>query len=407
MTHNKPVTLVAGGTRGDVQPYILLARELRRQGIDAQVAASARWLPLINGAQVPYRQLPADPVELLLQPRFHGALTLTHGIGVGVRATWRYLREMRPFVTALTNEIPLLQHESRAIVAGVASQWVAHPTVWRTTPFMWGVFQPIAPTRDFVSPMVAQRLPRSMNRLSHQFINRLMWLSWRLHGVGAGGGLVHINAQLAFFAFSRQLVPPWSDMAPQHAITGWMGSGDAPPTSVEMHAFFDESTPFVVATFGTPAENESIALYELVIQTCQQLGVRLILQVPPHLTRMSVPAGVLLVGDAIDHQMVFARAAAVIHHGGAGTTHACLEAGTPMLIVPRGIDQFFWADRVYAAQLAPVRIDRTRVTVASLTCALNDVLQVPHYRERMQVLRQAALMTNGTESAAQYIRRVL
>ncbi|MEY3990065.1 MAG: hypothetical protein RI985_1146, partial [Chloroflexota bacterium] len=156
----------------------------------------------------------------------------------------------------------------------------------------------------------------------------------------------------------------------------------------------------------TPAENESIALYELVIQTCQQLGVRLILQVPPHLTRMSVPAGVLLVGDAIDHQMVFARAAAVIHHGGAGTTHACLEAGTPMLIVPRGIDQFFWADRVYAAQLAPVRIDPTCVTVASLTCALNEVVQVPHYRERMQVLRQAAMMTKGVESAAQYIRRV-
>ena len=84
MNHVKPVTFVAGGTRGDVQPYVVLARAMCDQGIHAQVAASLRWRTLVESMGVAYRPLPADPVELLLQPRFRGALTLSHGVGAGM-----------------------------------------------------------------------------------------------------------------------------------------------------------------------------------------------------------------------------------------------------------------------------------------------------------------------------------
>ena len=408
MTNIRPVTFVAGGTRGDVQPYVLLARELGRHGITVQVAASARWQPLIEGMQVPYRQLPADPVELLLQPRLHGALTLTHGIRIGVRATWRYLREMRPYVAQVVREIPQLQRESRMIVAGVASQWIAVPAVWQTMPLVWGVFQPIAPTRDFATPMIQMNVPRQLNRMSHQLMNRLMWLSWQMHGLAADGGLAQIDTQSAFFAMSRQLVPPWSDMSTTHAITGWIGNDSSSLVLSEaLQRFVDDATPFVVVTFGTPAANETTALYELVMQACKHIGVRVLIQVPDHLATMKVPDGVMVVGENLNHQMVFARAAAVVHHGGAGTTHACIAAGVPMLIVPGGIDQFYWARTVYRAGLMPCILDRTRVTASALSVALADVVHAPSYRMRMQIIREGELCTSGVTAAVDFIRRLL
>lgn len=408
MSYTKPVTFVAGGTRGDVQPYVVLAHALRQHGIDAQVAASSHWQSLIETMHVPYRQLPADPVELLLQPRFRAALTLSHGVGCGIRTTWQYLREMRPYVLRLRHEIPHLYAESRVIVAGVASQWIAHPTIDRSTPLVWGVFQPIAPTRDFASPMLNLAVPRILNRRSHELMNRLMWLSWQMHGLGSGGGLAHINQQPAFFAFSRQLVPPWSDMSSQHAITGWLGGSPVhTPANVALQRFLDHPAPFVMATFGTPAANESSILYESVIAACRQRGVRLLLQVPAHLASMEVPDGVLLVSDDMNHQQVFMRASLVIHHGGAGTTHACLAAGVPMIIVPRGIDQFDWAMRIYRAKLTPTVIGRNALQASGLADVIDQIEGDAQYRQRMRAVQQGELAVSGVADTMSVIRQYI
>jgi UDP:flavonoid glycosyltransferase YjiC (YdhE family) len=174
MNHDQPVTFVAGGTRGDVQPYVVLARAMHEHGVPAQVAASLRWRTLVESMGVAYRPLPTDPVELLLQPRFRSALTLSYGVGAGIRSTWQYLRAMRPFVAKFVDEIPRLSDESRAIVAGIASQWIAHPTIGVSMPFIWGLFQPVAPTRDFASPFVQLQLPHKLNRLSHVLMNHMM-----------------------------------------------------------------------------------------------------------------------------------------------------------------------------------------------------------------------------------------
>ena len=57
------------------------------------------------------------------------------------------------------------------------------------------------------------------------------------------------------------------------------------------------------------------------------------------------PSAVYYVED-VPHSWLFPRCAAVVHHGGAGTTHAGLQAGKPSLIVPFGGDQEFWGTLV-------------------------------------------------------------
>lgn len=405
MNHTRRVTFVVGGTRGDVQPYVVLAHALAQRGYPVQIAASARWQGAVNAKQVPLLALPPDPVELLLEPRFRHAMTSTPA---GIVATMRYLRAMRPYVERLRHVIPDIQRNACTVIAGVASQWVAQPALCASTPFVWGLFQPLAPTGDFASPMVQHALPRHLNRLSHMIVNRLMWASWRLHGMPAHGGLSNVLHQPAFFAFSQQLVPAWSDLAHQHAIVGWIGADAHTDTlGASLQRFLDEPAPYLVATFGTPAANESADIYGAVIAAAYHLGLRLLIQMPTHLMPDSLPTGVHVVTHDVPHREVFARAVAVIHHGGAGTTHACVAAGVPMVVVPRGIDQYFWAARAHALSLTPHIVPRQHATSGRIARVIEEILTQTRYRHHAQVLQTAMTQEDAVNGVAQILDRVV
>lgn len=46
------------------------------------------------------------------------------------------------------------------------------------------------------------------------------------------------------------------------------------------------------------------------------------------------------------NQWLFPRCACIVHHGGAGTTHAALSAGKPAVITPISFEQPDWARRI-------------------------------------------------------------
>ncbi len=75
------------------------------------------------------------------------------------------------------------------------------------------------------------------------------------------------------------------------------------------------------------------------------------------LSQPDLPGEVFVTG-AVPHDWLFPRMAAVVHHGGAGTTGAGLRAGVPSIIVPGANDQPFWGRRVEALGAGPAPIPR-------------------------------------------------
>lgn len=61
------------------------------------------------------------------------------------------------------------------------------------------------------------------------------------------------------------------------------------------------------------------------------------------------------------YNLLFPRCAAVIHHGGSGTTAAALRAGVPQVICPFILDQFYWAERMFWLGVASEPLSRTCV----------------------------------------------
>lgn len=62
--------------------------------------------------------------------------------------------------------------------------------------------------------------------------------------------------------------------------------------------------------------------------------------------------------DRVPHSLVFPRCATVVHHGGAGTTHAVISAGIPSVVVPHLADQFAWGTLLATRGIAPAPLSK-------------------------------------------------
>jgi sterol 3beta-glucosyltransferase len=91
------------------------------------------------------------------------------------------------------------------------------------------------------------------------------------------------------------------------------------------------------------------------------------------------------------------KLAAIVHHGGVGTTHTGLRAGIPTVVVPFFTDQPFWARRVAALGVGPAPIPRRQLTVDRLTAALRQATSSPAMRAQAAALGSRAGKKRATK----------
>jgi rhamnosyltransferase subunit B len=102
------------------------------------------------------------------------------------------------------------------------------------------------------------------------------------------------------------------------------------------------------------------------------------------------------------HAGLFPRAAAIVHHGGVGTTAAALRAGRPMLVVPHAHDQPDNADRCRRLGVARV-LDATRYTAQRAAAHLTALIADPSYSRRARAIAEQIAHERGVETAADTI----
>jgi UDP:flavonoid glycosyltransferase YjiC (YdhE family) len=121
---------------------------------------------------------------------------------------------------------------------------------------------------------------------------------------------------------------------------------------------------------------------------------------------MKVPDNVFVLNSA-PHNWLFPRMAAVVHHGGAGTTAEGLRAGVPTVIVPFIVDQSFWGNRVKDLGVGPEPILAKKLTAEKLAAAIQTAIMDSNMKARAAALGEAIRVEDGVGNAVKIIKQYL
>jgi sterol 3beta-glucosyltransferase len=118
-----------------------------------------------------------------------------------------------------------------------------------------------------------------------------------------------------------------------------------------------------------------------------------------------VPENIFLT-DSVPHSWLFPQMAAVVHHGGAGTTAAGLTAGKPTIIIPSNADQPAWGKRVFELGVGAKPIPKKKMTTEKLAAAIDYALR-PDVVAKAAALGEKLRKENGVKNAVAIIREFL
>jgi len=173
----------------------------------------------------------------------------------------------------------------------------------------------------------------------------------------------------------------------------------------KLSAFLDAGPPPVYIGFGSMAGRDPERLGTIAVEALQAAGVRGIIATGwGGLRTGSLPDSILKI-DQAPHDWLFPRMAAIVHHGGAGTTAAALRAGKPSVIVPFFGDQPVWARRVYEIGAGARPIPQKKLTAENLASAISNVTGNAGMRRTAEDLGEKIRSENGVDAAVAIIER--
>ena len=396
------VLLSSIGSRGDVQPILALALELRALGHQARLCVAPNFkewiesyglecmpigpdLKKLTGGTVPGKPV-LPPKEQLQQMAEQSVRTQFHVIAEAAR-------------------------DCDLVVAGGALQIATRSIAEvQKIPYIFAAYCPaILPSPSYPPPKTGGQYPFSLSESE----NLQLWekneeefnlFRTTLNEERAKLSLgpitrvrSHIFTDRPWLAADPVLAPasPLADL--EVVQTGaWMLSEPAPLTP-ELEEYLADGTPPVYLGFGSMRASEQTA--RVLIEAVRRLGLRSILSRGwANLTPNDTRNDCLSIGD-VSHDTLFPQLAAIVHHGGAGTTVTAARAAKAQVIIPHNYDQFYWAHRVQEMGTGVSGPTRDDLTVDALAEVLRSCLQ-PEVTKRAQALA-GRIETHGARIAAE------
>lgn len=279
---------------------------------------------------------------------------------------------------------------------------------------------PIIPTADL--PVAGTpNLGRGLNRLVWKVTDILVNKFWKPNSdaMFVREGLTPPRSMmrdlwdsglLNLVASSPALFARPSDWPDRYELCGFFvvpGEGEPDPVPESLERFLSEGPPPVYYTFGSMLSSEPNPrqVTEILVAAALKSGRRAVIQSSwEELPGLGEHPDIYRAVRA-PHARVFPRCAAVVHHGGAGTTHSAVLAGRPSVVVEHTSDQPFWAGLLYQAGLSPRPLHRKSVTPDKLARAVRCATDDPAMTARAEEAARRLAEEDGVGRAVKLIGR--
>ncbi len=417
---SKMITMLASGTRGDVQPYVALGRGLQAAGYEVRVATHLEFRAVVEGHGLEFARLEGNLSQVMIRPNGQMALTFDGNLLRSLRAALDFMRAARPVYERLLATAWQACQNSGAIVIGLPTVWGAPIAEALGVPCLWAFLQPFSRTRAFPSALLpsAITLGSLYNRLTYFVIEQALWHPWRtvinhwrretlyVRSAPFLGPYHDLAGAPILYGFSSQVIPRPTDWPPMHVIAGYWFLDDPPDwqAPAELRRFLDAGPRPVYVGFGSMGVQDPARALAVIDRALAACDLRAVLALPDDFDVRAPPQSRRFVIRDVPHSWLFPQMSAVMHHGGAGTIAAGLRAGVPALITPLAVDQFFWGKRLAELGVGPRPIPQRDLNVEKLTQALQQATQDETMRARAQVLGQAIRAEDGVQQAVKLIQ---
>ncbi|KXS20638.1 glycosyltransferase family 1 protein [Gonapodya prolifera JEL478] len=407
---NVVITIV--GSRGDVQPFIALGKQLQKPspkhpwGHRVRLATHATFRKFVTDAGLEFYPLAGDPVELMaFMVKNPGLIPGVDSILAGdisrkrssmadiIASVYRACTEADP---ADALERPFI---ADAIIANPPSFGHVHVAEKLGIPVHVFFTMPWTPTRVFPHPLANIKNSSASvsltNKLSYDVMELLTWeglgdlVNEFRHSLGLSGIAVQYAPFIArslkiphTYAWSPSLVPKPPDWKDYIDVVGFFhlpGSGELnyePPADL-LEFLSDSKKPVVYIGFGSIVIDDPDGLTTMIFEACQKAGVRALISKGwggIGGSELHLPKDIYLIGSC-PHDWLFQNVSAVVHHGGAGTTATGLKCGRPTCVVPFFGDQPFWGAMIANRGAGPPPIPFKKLTSDKLADAIKFCLR--------------------------------
>ncbi len=419
------ITILAGGTRGDVAPYTGIGVRLRDDGHQVTIATHQPFAELVRACDLEFAPIPGDLHTVLasvvfqrwqrVSPSPTAQLRSGNQVTAVIRQVAQVMREIGDGVVDVVKQgadLLLLSNTLAPLSYHLADEF--------RIPSMGVYWGPLDPTGEFPPIMAGYRsLGRWGNRGTAALAQRMT------DAVYAGAvkqqrkrlGLAPVSlGQLRrrqhrqqwpiLHGFSPAVVSRPRDWRPGLDVVGYWWSQRAPDwrPPAALVEFLAAGPPPVFVGFGSMAPDHADQLSALAVGALRAARVRGVVQ--------AGWAGIAVTGDDVisigdtPHDWLFPKMSVVVHHCGAGTTGAAIRAGKPAVAVPVMIDQFFWAGRLARLGVAPRPVPFARLSVERLAAGIRAALDDPAHREPAETLGRQIAMEDGAGRVAESVRHM-
>jgi vancomycin aglycone glucosyltransferase len=373
------VLLSTIGSRGDVEPLLALAIQLKTLNQAVRLCAPPDFREVVEGFEIPF---------VSIGPEVRSA-----GARQGAR-TPPTPDQRRQLVDAMVaNQFATITEASRdcdVLVAGAALQVATRSAAEKQgIRYVYASYTPATLPSPHHAPPPLTMLGQKPVRGTDENQNRTLWEQdvqrWN-DTFGTALNACRISAGLAAVSDVRGHIftdQPW--LAADPILAPWLHSEDLDviqtgawiraddrPLDGDLQTFLDAGEPPIYFGFGSM--HVAPELGQATIQAARALSRRaIVLRGWADLSLVDSDPDFISIGE-VNQQSLFPRVACIVHHGGAGTTTLATRAGAPQVIIPQVYDQFYMADRIEELKIGCAHA-LTEPTVESLTTALTDALR--------------------------------
>jgi UDP:flavonoid glycosyltransferase YjiC (YdhE family) len=405
------------GSNGDVRPLLALADGLQKAGHQITLTATSvdnqSYQGICDQLGIAYRQIP-ERIDFDLEDFSKRSLHMNSLQWLRILFNEAFF----PFEQAIYEAAQALVAENDYVIGRHILYPLKLAALQQSKPFFSVNFCPSAIPSGRFAPTGAPSLGRYLNPLYWKLLDvagnwafkQPLTRLWRSVGQTPPANVLTellTSQQLNLVAADPLFCIGSEEWQPFNQICGFLEFTEdaqrwALPDSLQ--AFLDQGPAPVYMTLGSFQQSVPEWSMDLFLQAVDRAGCRAIIQTSDDRYPSDSQTGNIYFIGKHPHQPVFKHCAAVVHHGGAGTTHAATRAGCPSIAIPFMDEQMFWGRRLHQLGLAVKPLPAKKVTAQALANAISATLSATGYRNRAQQASQTMQVNDGVAKAIELLQ---